>query len=156
MDFWFKNNLRASATTGPGPVMTSCGTTVISNNSVTISGAATASGGVASYTVRLNGPTAINDAAAGSGASFSRSYNVASGSYTGSVTATDTLGQVSTACPLAQFQVGSAPPWSCTAVSASNYAHAVTHDNYPTGHGFSRELAPHIKQSIIDHFLHTL
>lgn len=123
MDFWFKNNLRASAATGPGPVMTSCGTTVISNNSVTVSGAATASGGVTSYAVQLNGPTAINDAAAGNGASFSRSYNVASGSYTGSVTATDTQGLVSTACPLAQFQVGSAPPWNCTTVSASNYAH---------------------------------
>ena len=36
------------------------------------------------------------------------------------------------------------------------FPHAVTHDTYPTGHGFSQELAPHIKQSIIDHFLHTL
>lgn len=107
MDFWFKNNLRASAT--PGPEMTSCGTTVVSGSGVTISGAGTASGGVASYGVQLNGPSAINDAAAGSGASFSKTYNLASGYYTGSVTATDTLGQVSTGCPLAQFLVGSAP-----------------------------------------------
>jgi len=107
MDFWFKNNLRAS--TVPGPVMTSCGTTVVSGSGVTISGAATASGAVASYAVQLNGPTAINDAAAGNGASFSKGYSVASGYYTGSVSATDPLGQVSTGCPLAQFLVGSAP-----------------------------------------------
>jgi len=107
MDFWFKNNLRASAT--PGPEMTSCGTTVVSGSGVTISGAGTATGGVASYGVQLNGPSTINDAAAGGGPSFSKTYNLASGYYTGSVTATDTLGQVSTACPLAQFLVGSAP-----------------------------------------------
>ncbi|MBV6324790.1 acyl-CoA thioester hydrolase/BAAT C-terminal domain-containing protein [Duganella violaceipulchra] len=41
-------------------------------------------------------------------------------------------------------------------LKAQHYPHAVTHDSYPTGHGFSQELAPHIKQSIIDHFLHTL
>jgi len=107
MDFWFKNNLRVSSVAGP--VMNSCGTTVVSGSGVTVSGAATASGAVASYAVQLNGPTAVNDTAAGSGASFSKSYNVASGYYTGSVTATDTLGQVSTGCPLPQFLVGSAP-----------------------------------------------
>ncbi|MQA19593.1 extracellular catalytic domain type 1 short-chain-length polyhydroxyalkanoate depolymerase [Rugamonas rivuli] len=107
MDFWFKNNLRAPAT--PGPEMTSCGSTVVSGSGVTISGAGTATGGVASYGVLLNGPSTINDNAAGSGASFSKTYNLASGYYTGSVTATDTLGQVSTGCPLAQFLVGSAP-----------------------------------------------
>lgn len=36
------------------------------------------------------------------------------------------------------------------------FKHAVTHDSYPAGHGFSQELAPKIKKSIIDHFLHTL
>ena len=107
MDFWFRNNLRASA--APGPVMTSCGTTVISGSGATISGAATASGAIASYAVQLSGPSAINDGAAGSGASFSKTYNLASGYYTGSVTATDALGQVSGGCPLAQFLVGSAP-----------------------------------------------
>jgi uncharacterized protein len=32
----------------------------------------------------------------------------------------------------------------------------VTHKSYPTGHGFSKETAPEIKQLFIDHFLHTL
>lgn len=33
---------------------------------------------------------------------------------------------------------------------------AVTHRSYATGHGFSRETAPAIKQSIVDHFVKTL
>lgn len=36
------------------------------------------------------------------------------------------------------------------------FKHPVTHKSYPTGHGFSIESAPEIKQSIIDHFLRTL
>lgn len=37
-----------------------------------------------------------------------------------------------------------------------SFKHSVKHDAYPTGHGFSKESAPGIKQSIIDHFLRTL
>lgn len=109
MDFWFKNNLRASAT--PAPVMNSCSSSGITATSATINGAATVSGGasITSYTVNLSGPSAINDTAAGSGSSFSKSYNLASGYYSGSVKATDSNGQVSAACSIAQFLVGTAP-----------------------------------------------
>jgi poly(3-hydroxybutyrate) depolymerase len=107
MNFWFNNNLRASSTAGP--VVTACSSSVLSATSASISGAATATGSVASYKVVLNGGTAINDAAAGSGASFSKTYNLASGYYSGTVTATDNLGQVSAACGIPQFLVGSAP-----------------------------------------------
>lgn len=37
-----------------------------------------------------------------------------------------------------------------------HFKYSVEHHPYPTGHGFSQETAPEIKQSIIDHFLHTL
>lgn len=37
-----------------------------------------------------------------------------------------------------------------------HFTHSVTHSSYPTGHGFSKETAPEIKQSIIDHFVRTL
>lgn len=37
-----------------------------------------------------------------------------------------------------------------------SFRHSVKHAVYPTGHGFSKETAPAIKQSIIDHFLRTL
>jgi dienelactone hydrolase len=37
-----------------------------------------------------------------------------------------------------------------------SFKHSVKHDAYPTGHGFSKQTAPTIKQSIIDHFLRTL
>jgi dienelactone hydrolase len=37
-----------------------------------------------------------------------------------------------------------------------HFKHSVTHSSYPTGHGFSKETAPEIKQSIIDHFVRTL
>jgi poly(3-hydroxybutyrate) depolymerase len=59
--------------------------------------------------VVLNGPTAINDNAAGNGASFSKTYNLAAGYYTGNVTATDTAGLTSAACSIAQFLVGNEP-----------------------------------------------
>ena len=36
------------------------------------------------------------------------------------------------------------------------FKHAVTHNTYQTGHGFSQETAPKIKLSIINHFLSTL
>lgn len=37
-----------------------------------------------------------------------------------------------------------------------DFQHSVTHSSYPTGHGFSRESAPEIKRSIVEHFLRTL
>lgn len=37
-----------------------------------------------------------------------------------------------------------------------NFKFEVIHKSYPTGHGFSRETAPEIKQMIIDHFVRTL
>lgn len=54
--------------------------------------------------------------------------------------------------------------WPSTAMSndivdylkQKNFAHSIIHKSYPTGHGFSRETAPEIKQMIIDHFVRTL
>jgi dienelactone hydrolase len=37
-----------------------------------------------------------------------------------------------------------------------NFRFQVRHDAYPTGHGFNAELAPKIKQSVVDRFLDTL
>ena len=108
MDFWFRNNLRASSI--PAPVMTAC-RAVVSGNTGTISGSATdAAGTVSSYRVVLSGPTPVNDAAAGSGASFTISYALSNGYYSGSVTATDAgTGRTSTPCSIAQFLVGPVP-----------------------------------------------
>lgn len=108
MDFWFNNNLRASAIAAP--VMTACNASV-AGNGATISGAASdAAGMVSSYRVVLNGTTPVNDGAAGSGASFSIGYALADGYYTGSVTASDAgTGKTSAPCALAQFLVGPAP-----------------------------------------------
>ena len=88
--------------------MSSCSASV-SGSTVTVNGAA--GGTIGSYKVVLNGPTPVNDAAAGSGASFSKAYGArADGYYSGSVTATDsTTGLTSNACTIAQFLVGSAP-----------------------------------------------
>jgi len=36
------------------------------------------------------------------------------------------------------------------------FKHNITHNSYKTGHGFSQETAPSIKQSIINHFISTL
>ena len=121
MNFWFNNNLRAS--TIASPVMTAC-KAVVSGNTGTISGSATdAAGTISSYRVVLSGPTAVNDPAAGSGASFTIGYALANGYYTGSVTATDAgTGKTSSACSIGQFQVGPAPaiqPPANLAVSAS-------------------------------------
>jgi len=106
MDFWFKTNLRV-AQVAP-PAMTSCSASV-SGSTVTVNGAAT--GTIGSYQVVLNGPTPVNDAAAGSGASFSKAYTGrADGYYSGSVTATDSgTGLTSAACSISQFLVGSQP-----------------------------------------------
>jgi poly(3-hydroxybutyrate) depolymerase len=109
MDFWFKNNLRVARVAPPS--VDSCSASV-SGTTATISGTGSdAAGTISSYRVTLNGPSAVNDAAAGSGASFSKAYaNLANGYYTGSVTATDSVtGLTSSACSIAQFLVGSAP-----------------------------------------------
>ncbi|MFC5477347.1 PHB depolymerase family esterase [Massilia suwonensis] len=106
MDFWFKNNLRVAQVAPPS--MTSCSASV-SGSTITVNGAA--SGTIGSYKVVLNGPTPVNDAAAGSGSSFSKAYaGRADGYYSGSVTATDSgTGLTSNACTIGQFLVGSAP-----------------------------------------------
>ena len=107
MDFWFKNNLRASVVAAP--VMSACSATV-SGSSATINGAATdPAGSVSSYRVVLDGATPVNDPAAGSGTSFRISYALADGYYTGKVTATNASGATSAACALPQFLVGAAP-----------------------------------------------
>jgi len=110
MDFWFKNNLRVAQVAPPS--MTSCSAGV-SGSTVTVNGAAVGNNGgsIGSYKVVLNGPTPVNDAAAGSGASFSKAYTArADGYYSGSVTATDSgTGLTSAACSIAQFLVGTAP-----------------------------------------------
>jgi poly(3-hydroxybutyrate) depolymerase len=120
MNFWFANNLRVNQ--AGAPVMTACAAAV-SGSTVTVSGAAV--GTVSSYKVVLNGPTAINDAAAGSGASFSKQYfSLANGTYAGSVTASDSgTGLTSAACTIPSFNVGTALPPACTATTSSNYAH---------------------------------
>jgi poly(3-hydroxybutyrate) depolymerase len=109
MNFWFQNNLRVS--TVAAPAMTSCSASVSGNNA-TVSGAGLdAAGTIGSYKVALSGATPVSDAAAGSGASFSKTYAaLANGYYTGSVTATDSgTGLTSAACAIAQFLVGPAP-----------------------------------------------
>ena len=122
MDFWFRNNLRA-ARAAP-PVVDSCNASV-SGTTVTVSGSGTDSAGsISSWRVVLNGPSAVNDAAAGSGAGFAKSYtNLANGYYTGSVTATDSgTGLTSGACSIAQFLVGTPPalqPPAALAVGAT-------------------------------------
>lgn len=125
MDFWFANNLRV--TRAPRPAMSACSASV-SGSAVTVSGAASFDGGsIASYRVLLNGPSPVDDAAAGSGAGFSKAYAArADGSYSGSVTATGSNGEVSAPCAIPAFQVGSGTPppaFTCTTTTASNYAH---------------------------------
>ena len=109
MDFWFKNNLRV--TRANAPTVSSCSASV-SGTSVTVSASGTDSAGtISSWRVVLSGPSAVDDAAAGSGASFSKAYtNLANGYYSGTVTATDSgTGLTSSSCSIAQFLVGSAP-----------------------------------------------
>ena len=122
VDFWFKNNLRVVRANAP--VVSTCNAGV-SGTTVTVSATGTdSSGTISSWKVVLNGPSAVNDPSAGSGASFSKAYaNLANGYYTGSVTATDGgTGQTSNACSIAQFLVGTAPsvqPPANLAVSAT-------------------------------------
>lgn len=109
MDFWFKNNLRVVRANAP--TVNTCNASV-SGSTVTVTGTGTDSAGtISSWHVVLSGPSAVDDAAAGSGASFSKAYaNLANGYYTGTVTATDSgTGLTSAACSIAQFLVGSAP-----------------------------------------------
>lgn len=109
MNFWFNNNLRVSM--AAAPVMSACSASV-SGNTATVSGSATDSAGIiSSYKVVLNGPSGLTDAAAGSGASFSKAYpQLADGYYSAAVTASDSgTGKTSAPCNIAQFLVG-APP----------------------------------------------
>jgi len=121
MDFWFRNNLRATAI--PAPVITACSASV-SGSTATIGASATDAGGtISGYRVVLNGPSAI-DQTTGSGNQLSVSYALANGYYTGSVRATDGgTGQTSAPCNLAQFLVGPAPalqPPAALAVTATS------------------------------------
>jgi poly(3-hydroxybutyrate) depolymerase len=122
INFWTANNLRVNQ--AGAPTMTSCAATV-SGSTVTVSGAATGSGAIASYRVVLNGPTPVDDAVAGSGANFTKQYvSLANGSYAGSVTATGSGNNLtSAACTLPAFTVGTPPAPTCTTTTASNYAH---------------------------------
>ena len=109
MNFWFQNNLRVSA--AASPVVTSCSASVAADK-VTVAGAGTdPAGSISSYKVVLSGATPVSDAAAGSGASFSKVYaSMSNGFYTGSVTATDSgTGLTSAPCGIAQFLVGPPP-----------------------------------------------
>ncbi|WP_426192272.1 extracellular catalytic domain type 1 short-chain-length polyhydroxyalkanoate depolymerase [Massilia sp. DWR3-1-1] len=108
MDFWFKNNLRVA--TLAAPTVTACNASV-AGTTATISASGTDSAGtITGYAVVLSGPSAVNDPAAGAGASFSKGYALANGYYTGTVTATDSgTAQTSAPCAIAQFLVGTAP-----------------------------------------------
>lgn len=108
LDWLITNNRRPPAPLA-GPVVTSCPATVAAS-SVTVSGTGEdQSGTIVSYSVVLTGATAISDPAAGNGASFSKSYSLADGVYTGSVKATDNNGAVSEPCSIKSFRIG-APP----------------------------------------------
>jgi len=106
MDFWFRNNLRVARVAPPSMASCSAG---VSGSTITVNGSA--SGAIGSYRVVLNGPTPVDDAAAGSGAGFTKAYaGRADGYYSGSVTATDSgTGLTSAACAIPQFLVGTAP-----------------------------------------------
>lgn len=109
MNFWSTNNLRVSQV--PPPVMASCSATV-SGSTITVAGAGSSAGGsVTSYKVVLSGPSPVNDAAAGSGAGFSKPYaSRANGNYSGTVTATDSVkGLTSSVCTIPTVLVGPAP-----------------------------------------------
>ncbi|MCA1602385.1 MAG: PHB depolymerase family esterase [Acidobacteria bacterium] len=106
--YFFDNNMRLQPP-DPVPTVTSCASSATTATSATITGSATDNGSIASYKVVLTGPTAINDTAAGSGRSLSKTYTLNAGFYTGTVTATDNLGQASAVCNIAQFKIGNLP-----------------------------------------------
>lgn len=66
--------------------------------------------------------------------------------------------------PILMISAENAQVWPSIAMSKRiesylkehQFGHSVVHRSYPTGHGFSRENAPEIRQMIVDHFLHTL
>ncbi|WP_158592168.1 PHB depolymerase family esterase [Noviherbaspirillum sedimenti] len=128
--FFFDNNLRVERG-DPKPVVTSCSAMVASPTAtaVTINGAATDNGAIASYSVTITGPSPMTDDAAGSGASFSKQYSaLANGSYTAKVAATDNVGGASDAPCTASFQIGPislVPPSNVTAPAASTTASAI-------------------------------
>ncbi|NHZ33115.1 extracellular catalytic domain type 1 short-chain-length polyhydroxyalkanoate depolymerase [Massilia rubra] len=140
MDFWFRNNLRASAIAAP--LMTAC-TASVSGNTATIGGAAVdAAGTIGSYRVALSGATPVNDAQAGSGAAFSIAYALANGYYSGTVTATSAnTGQTSAPCTLPQFLVGPVPavqpPAGLKAGSASASTIALSWSAAPGASGYN-------------------
>jgi hypothetical protein len=97
----------ANETTGPAPTMMSCSGSGTSATSAAVNAVATEdTGPVVSYHVTLSGPTAVDDAAAGSGPTLSKSYNLANGYYTGVVKATNSLGNASRPCNIQEFLVG--------------------------------------------------
>lgn len=104
--FFFDNNLRVNKW------KISCSVAVPNATSATVSASATAAAGatIASYKVALQGKTPVNDTAAGSGASMSKTYTLGNGPYTGTVTAVDSKGAESEACVLPPFQVGALDP----------------------------------------------
>lgn len=105
--FFFENNLRVNKW------KIACSVAVPNATSATVSASATAAAGatVASYRVALAGKTAVNDTAAGSGASLKKTYTLGNGIYAGSVTAVDSKGVESEACQLPSFQVGELDPF---------------------------------------------
>jgi hypothetical protein len=97
----------ANETTGPAPTMMSCSGAAASATSALVNANATEdTGPVISYHVTLSGPTAIDDATAGSGPNLSKSYNLANGYYTGVVKATNSAGNASRPCNIPEFLVG--------------------------------------------------
>jgi poly(3-hydroxybutyrate) depolymerase len=107
--FFFENNLRVAR--DPAPVISSCNAMVAADkHTVTISGAATDNAMIAGYELALSGPTTVVEALPG-GSSFSKTHTtLADGFYSGTVTATDEVGQVSEPCNLTSFLVGEPPP----------------------------------------------
>lgn len=124
MAFWFANNLRVTTTLAPR--MTACSANV-AGNTVTISGAATDAGAIASYQVQLTGATSLSDPAAGAGASFSKPYAASNGYSSASVTAISaSSGLTSAPCAIGQFLVGPAPALPAPAGLAVSAASAST------------------------------
>lgn len=89
-----------------GPTVTACSASV-SDKSATVRATADESNGpVVSYRVQLSGPTGVDDIASVAGASFSKTYTLSDGTYTGTVTATDNAGRTSPVCQIPRFSIG--------------------------------------------------
>lgn len=92
--------------TATGPTVTSC-SAAVSGTSATVRASADESNGpIVSYRVQLSGLTGVDDVAAVAGVSFSKSYPLSDGAYTGTVTATDNAGRTSPACQIPRFTIG--------------------------------------------------